>query len=93
MESVQGDDPGIFSAAIADAVAFGVVGNSHPFIPVESLTASATTLMVIGRRVGGPIGVLLEVAGHSIEEAVAMYVAEYGPNTSGPAPDYYMDGP
>ncbi len=89
MEVVHGDDPGVDATAIHNPVANSLVGDRDTYLPIESLQRQATALMVFGRRVGGPIGVLLEVAGHSIEEAVAGYVAEYGPFTNGPPPNYY----
>ncbi len=87
MEIVHGDDQGLDSAAIADQVADSVVGEGRPYLP-PSLAAQAESLLVYGKRVGGPIGNLLEVAGQAITIAVMQYERTYGPFDDGPAPKF-----
>ena len=90
MEGVHGEDPGLDAGSLTDQLAAELAGERDAYIPVESLTAQATTLMVFGERVDGPIGTLLTLAGNAIEMAVEKYKEEYGTFTEGDAPDYHI---
>lgn len=93
MGEVHGDDPGLDPKPVHDQLASSVVGDRNAYIPVESLKRESTTLLVYGRRVDGPIGSLLRVAGESISVACQMYEAIHGPVAEGPAPNYHDEVP
>lgn len=88
VDRIQGDDPGLDAAAIADAMAYGVVEDGRPYLPIHSLEHQAEALMVLAGRVGGHLGTLLDIASTSITIAVMQHKRLYGEYTNGPAPDY-----
>ena len=90
MEGVHGEDPGLDAGSLTDQLAAELAGARDAYLPIESLKQQATTLLVFGERVGGPIGTLLRLAGNAIEMAVEKYEQEYGAFTEGDAPDYHI---
>ena len=74
----------------ADSVADSVVGEGQPYLPIRIFRNQATSYMVYGMRVGGPIGSLLRVASHALDIAVEHYVREYGEFDDGPPPPYEL---
>lgn len=86
------EDSGVETHPLTDRVAIPLVGPRDSYLPAESLTAQATSLLVWGQRMGGPIGSLLRVAAHAIEAAVLAYEIEWGEFDLGPAPEY-QDAP
>ncbi len=88
VDDIHGEDPGLDAADLADQVADPLVEEGRPYLPVGSLGRQAETLLVYGKRVGGPIGILLDIAGTSINIALMQYKRLYGEHATGPAPDY-----
>ena len=91
VEEVHGEEPGVDASAIHNPVANSLVGERDAYLPIESLKHQATTLLVYGERVGGPIGALLVVAGEALRMAVLLYEKKYGTFADGPAPDYHTE--
>ena len=91
LEEVHGDDPRV-CVCRSPQVADRVEEEGDPYLPINSLKRQATTLLVYGKRVGGPIGNLLEIAGQAITIAVMMYERTYGPFENGSAPSYELMG-
>jgi len=92
MEGVHGDDPGLAASALSASMAESLVESTDTYLPIESLTQQAATLMVYGMRLGGPIGSLLRVAAHAIQAAIMHHDQEYGPYDLG-GPEYHAIDP
>ena len=90
LEGVHGEDPGLDAGSLTDQLAAELAGARDAYLPIESLSTQATALLVLGERVGGPIGALLRVAGESIRMAVLAYENVYGKFAEGDAPDYHI---